>query len=103
MAGIDVSPQAGGYAVSGDLDMSSADRFEAFLKDALEPGAPVILDMRDVSFMDSTGIRVLIRALRDNPGGCLVLHAVRDEVWRVLEITRLCDMLPNLHAIPCSA
>jgi anti-anti-sigma factor len=61
-----VSPAAEGVtlAVSGELDIATADAFEAALREQLAAGA-VRLDLRELSFMESSGIRVLDAVLRD--------------------------------------
>jgi anti-sigma B factor antagonist len=50
-------------AVSGELDLAVAARFEAAVDAALahEP-RPLIVDLSAVDFMDSSGIHVLLRA-----------------------------------------
>ena len=65
---IAVTPAAEGVlvAVSGELDIATASAFEATLLEQLAEG-PVRLDLRELSFMDSTGIRVLDAILRDLP------------------------------------
>jgi anti-anti-sigma factor len=51
--------------LAGELDMGTAAHLEAAVADALEP-APrqLVLDMRHVSFTDSTGLRAILRARR---------------------------------------
>ena len=43
----------------GELDLGSAGRLERALR---EHGGPVLLDLRELTFMDSTGVRVLLEA-----------------------------------------
>ena len=45
---------------SGELDIASAPEFESAIAEATaEPGAELILDLRELTFMDSTGLRAL--------------------------------------------
>jgi len=47
----------------GELDMSTTDRFDLALREQFEVGfAVVVADLRDLTFLDSSGIRALYRA-----------------------------------------
>ena len=46
--------------VAGELDLAVADQFEAALRTATESGEAVVLDLRDVTFADSSGLRVML-------------------------------------------
>jgi anti-anti-sigma factor len=57
----------------------------------------VILDLRSVSFMDSTGLRMLVRQARhaEGDGRSLRIRVARGgEVHRVLELTTMLAHLP---------
>lgn len=78
--------------VSGELDLSSAEELEAQLRQ-LESSEPelLVLDLRELEFMDSTGLRVVIAAdarARDR-GARLVVVRAREEVDRVFRLTRM--------------
>ena len=52
-------------AVSGELDLASAERMEATVLEQFDSGFPhVVADLRGLSFIDSSGIRDVRRALR---------------------------------------
>src|SRR5438093_6475987 len=55
--------QAGGYVVRlrGEFDLTASDPVEAALASALQNSPTVILDLRDVSFIDSSGLRVILK------------------------------------------
>jgi anti-sigma B factor antagonist len=76
--------------VSGELDLATAPGLGARLFKSLADGARyVILDMTDVSLVDSTGIGVLLsaqRRIRASDGDLVVAH-VRDNVGRVFAVT----------------
>ena len=83
-------------ALNGELDISTAREFERRLGDLEGAGAPVIvLDLRDLQFMDSTGLRILVAAdARARAAGRrLVLVRGTQNVQRLFEITRLADRL----------
>lgn len=52
--------------LAGELDLSQGDNFREELAraEALEPSA-LVVDLRGVTFMDSTGLRVLLGAMRN--------------------------------------
>jgi anti-anti-sigma factor len=83
-------------AAVGELDLATADAFAAALREHLASG-PVLLDLREVSFMDSSGVRVIDGLLRDveREGWSL---AIRPEMQRsvsmVLEMTGMIEALP---------
>ena len=78
--------------VSGELDLSSAEELDSQLKqlEAAEP-ALLVLDLRELEFMDSTGLRAVIAAdarARDR-GARLVIVRAPEEVDRVFRLTRM--------------
>ena len=78
--------------LTGELDIATHGEAEAKLRQAQESGASVIvLDLRGLSFMDSTGLRLLVQAdLRAREAGQrLAIVRGPDAVHRVLEITGL--------------
>jgi anti-anti-sigma factor len=76
-------------ALSGEIDLASAPSLAAAL-DGIEAGSgrSVHLDLADVTFLDSSGISVLVesRARLEAGGGSFVLHRATPTVRRVLEI-----------------
>ncbi|HEX8648798.1 MAG TPA: STAS domain-containing protein, partial [Thermoleophilaceae bacterium] len=93
-------------ALSGELDLATAPKLEDELRSAEERGAGVIfLDLRPLSFMDSSGLRALLAAdSRAREGGRrLVLVRGDERVQRVLKITRLDERLEIIDDLPASA
>ena len=82
--------------VVGELDLATSAAFEATLLEQLDAG-PVRLDLRGLSFMDSTGIRILDALLRDLPmmGSTLLIDPqLQPSVRQVLALTGMIDALP---------
>jgi len=78
--------------VHGELDMSTAPRLSETLASLdSEPGAVVTVDLAGMTFVDSTGLTVLIDGLKRlrQGGGDLVLRSPASRTRRVLEITGL--------------
>ena len=75
----------------GELDMSTTDELEASLTEACEPGRELIVDLRGLEFMDSTGLTLLTRwsLAAERDGFALALIAGNDRIQRLFEITRL--------------
>lgn len=78
-----------GLALSGELDMASADDFGDFAFGAIDRSREVILDLSDLAFLDSSGAKAILRLAADAcPHGLVLLHP-RDNVQRVLDILAL--------------
>lgn len=88
-------PGAAVIRLRGELDLAGAPRLAEAVREQARDGEPVVLDMSEVTFIDSTGVRTLLDAARavDVP---LALLAPSHRVVRVLELTRLRDRLPEL-------
>jgi anti-anti-sigma factor len=86
-------------AVRGELDLSTAPDLERPLEDALENGeGPILVDLSECEFIDSTGIALIVRATQrlegDGAGRTLVVCSYNDQVRRVLDITGLDVSIP---------
>ncbi len=93
----------GALVVSGDLDAASAQMMERALIEAeRDARSPLVVDLRGVSFMDSSGLRTLVAAsLRAGRRGTRVaLRNVGRELDRLLEITGLRDQFGLTAAGP---
>lgn len=76
-------------ALSGEIDHHGARAMMAQLDDAIATRLPtrLELDMNGVTFMDSSGIAVLLRALRqmERSGGALRVTGIPTQARRVLD------------------
>ena len=93
-------------ALSGELDLSSAPQVEDVLKEVEAGATPlVVLDLRDLTFMDSTGLRVMVAAdarARD-AGRRLAIVQGPEAVHRVFRITGLDEHLEIVETPPAAA
>jgi anti-sigma B factor antagonist len=48
--------------IRGELDIATAPDLEAALTERLDAGQDVVVDLRELAFMDSTGLRALVAA-----------------------------------------
>jgi len=88
-------------AVSGELDLRTSPELEARLEHVWSTGAElVILDLRRIEFMDSTGLRVLLGAHQrgQESGRRFALVRGADQVERVLTLTGVRDLLTIVDA-----
>ena len=70
--------------------MSSAPELDRVLEAAVEHGGAVLVDLSELTFMDSTGINAFLKAALSLSGrGCLVLHGEQDRIRRVLDLVRV--------------
>lgn len=76
----------------GEVDVSTAPELRQKLREQPED-AFVVVDLSDVTFLDSTGLGVLVAALKrvreSDAGGELRLVVSRPQVSKVLEVTGL--------------
>jgi anti-sigma B factor antagonist len=81
----------------GEIDVASAPEFHAGLSDLVGQGT-VIVDLSDVSFIDSTGLGVLVgieKQMREN-GHDLRLVVTQPQITRLLELTGLDEVFTVL-------
>ncbi len=91
---LSVAASPGGWTLSGEIDAHSAPALEEATSELPDAADPIRVDVSEVSFIDSSGLRVLIAlATRANDEGrSVVLDNPSGAVTRLLEITALGDM-----------
>ena len=83
-------------SAAGELDLATAEEFSGAVRSGLAAGA-VTIDLREVTFMDSAGVRALNTALREaaEAGRELrVSEEMHPSVVQVLELTGMLGLLP---------
>lgn len=91
---LEISATATGWGVSGEIDAHTAPTLAAAMSE-LPSGVVTTIDVAGVSFMDSSGLRVLIEAAtraRDG-GGDLVISNPTPGIARLIEISGLAGQL----------
>ena len=83
--------------VRGELDVATAGALEKLLLRPREPGEVVRLDLSELGFMDSTGLRVLLRAQQaaERGGWEVVLTGASVPVQRLFDLSGVHAALPR--------
>ncbi|MBR4427630.1 MAG: STAS domain-containing protein [Spirochaetales bacterium] len=80
------------YSVSGRLDTNTAPMLNADLTESLEGMTELVLDLKDLEYISSAGVRVLLSAYKVmSKRGGMVLKNLPDMVREVLSVTGLLD------------
>ena len=91
--GVDVeqSGQAATVSVRGEVDVATASLLWQAIESVDDDVVKLVIDVSELTFMDSTGIRVLVRALEllRGRGGQLVVRAPAAGVRKLLEVTSI--------------
>jgi anti-sigma B factor antagonist len=85
--------------VAGEVDLSTAPAMRARIDELIRDGArSLAVDLADVGFMDSSGLSVLVSAMKRMEGadGRLAIVCARDPVLKVFTITGL-DRVFAIH------
>jgi len=78
----------------GRLDTTTAPELEAALKASLEGVNELALDLVNLDYISSAGLRVLLAAQKTmNAQGTMVIKNVKPEIMEVFEITGFSDIL----------
>ena len=74
--------------LGGELDLASAAEFEARLAELVASRSETVVDLSELSFMDSTGLALLIAASKqaEAGGGRLSVRAPAPPVRRMMEL-----------------
>lgn len=86
--------------VSGEVDLATSPELDIAIIAAIDSGATsVVIDLSDVSFMDSSGLGVIVRALKRcrEAENDLDLVITNERVLKVFGITGLDQVIP-IHA-----
>lgn len=83
-------------ALRGELDFGTATPVQQRLGELRDAGQAVLLDLDGLTFMDSTGIRLVLTACEDAGRGDWSFRVTRGSarVQRVLEAAQVIDRLP---------
>jgi len=78
--------------LSGDLDVTSAELVETVIRES-QGRRRIAIDLSEVTFIDSTGLMVLLEAKKRNKGQLSVGPSKHESVTRLLELTGTSELL----------
>jgi anti-anti-sigma factor len=83
-------------ALAGELDFGTVAQVQQRLAELRDAQRPAVLDLDGLTFMDSTGIRLVLTACEDAERGSWSFHVTRgsERVRHVLEAAQVIDRLP---------
>jgi anti-anti-sigma factor len=83
--------------VRGELDLATAPDLEEVVSERMDAGQEVVIDLRELQFMDSSGLRVLVAAhARSTNGGprfAMVRAREGSEVAKIMSISGVDERL----------
>jgi anti-sigma B factor antagonist len=94
---IATSPAAVRIVVAGEVDIETAPRLADALREEMNRDSAVVLDLAGVTFMDSSGLALLVEAINAAKvnGWNLRLRAqLSPNVRKTMELTAILPMLP---------
>ena len=85
--------------LAGDLDARGAGEIDLQFQAIAASRPKVVVDMAEVGFLASIGIRTLIQAVKANSGkgGKMILLAPADAVWKVIVTCGADSLLPAAY------
>jgi anti-anti-sigma factor len=87
--------------VSGELDLASSPELEQVIEGMSESATELlVIDLRELDFMDSTGLSIIVKAHQRfaEDGRRLGLVKGSPQVQRLLDLTGVADRLPLVDA-----
>ena len=81
-------------ALTGRLDTNTAPELETELKASLDGIETLVIDMEELAYLSSAGLRVILAAQKQmNKQGRMIIRKVNDMVMEVFEVTGFTDIL----------
>ena len=104
MTGFRMTPGSdGAMYVSGELDMAVADGFVESVMSSLDSQRELVVDIEELDFIDSTGIRALLEVARRVQPTPLVVRSPRPNVAKVFQIVNLAALGVRIEGGPAQA
>jgi anti-anti-sigma factor len=76
-------------ALQGEMDLANADGAASIVSEALDSGKHVVIDLAKLEFLDSTGLALVVDAMRNGGERLSFLPSEHTAVHRLLSLTGL--------------
>ena len=81
-------------ALAGRMDTNTAPELEAVLKSSLEGISELTIDMKELDYLSSAGLRVLLGAQKTmNKQGSMKVTNVNETIMEIFDVTGFMDIL----------
>lgn len=78
----------------GRLDTTTAPKLDGYLRDSLEGISELCVDMQQLEYISSAGLRVLLAAQKKmDKQGKMIVTGCREEIIEILDITGFSEIL----------
>ena len=82
------------FALTGRLDTTTAPELEQEIKASLDGVSELTIDMKELSYISSAGLRVLLSVQKImNRQGSMIIRNVNEVVGEIFEVTGFSDIL----------
>lgn len=87
--------------LAGDLDANTAAEVQQQILPLAKPGSKIILDMTQVQYMSSAGLRMLLSLYRrvNTARGKLILVGLAEEIRKTMQMTGFLDFFTTCETI----
>jgi anti-anti-sigma factor len=100
---LEITRDGDAFRLSGEMDLSNVDQLATAVSSEVREGNHLILECKDLRFIDSTGMAGILRISRAlGPAGRLTLRTLPPSVAKAAHILGL-DRIPNLELSPARA
>jgi len=80
--------------IKGRLDTSTAPQLESNIKDNIENIEELIIDMKDLVYISSAGLRIILATQKYmNKQGNMIIKNVCEDIMEIFEVTGFSDIL----------
>ena len=86
---------------AGEIDISTVTALRDCLFEVASSGAPLVVDMEQVSFIDSVGLATLVGAAKraEAHGGSLQVACALPKIRQLVRLTQLDRRIPLFHTL----